>query len=458
MLRLLGMETSARSAKGPASPAAPNPPTVKLPAVVQTLWWAARPREFYRHCRARYGRFFVMQLYPFGKLAVPVDPEVVREVVRTDPEILRAGEGANVGNALEPPLGKNSLILLDGEPHRRHRKLMLPPFHGKRMHAYGDVIREETERSMAEWPIGEVFALRPRMQHITLRVIMRVVWGLQDPAIVERACEAIEDMLRYGSSPLVVFEPLRNTVGRLQAWPAFVRARAEVDAIVYAEIARRRQLSGDGDEPANDILSLLLAARFDDGTGLSDVELRDELVTLLFAGHETTATSLAWTLDLLLQNPAELKLLRADLDNRKDDRLTRVIWESLRVRPVVVDFIRKVKRPVELGGYRVEAGWHVSVSTYLTNCSPEVYDSPETFRPDRFVGGRPDVYAWVPFGGGNRRCLGAAFAEYEMQIVLKAVLERMDLKPASKHPEQPVLRNVTYCPKHGVRVRARVRA
>ena len=432
---------------------------------MQTLWWGIRPREFYKYCRDKYGPFFVMNVVPFGKLAVPTEPDVVRQVMTSDPDAMRAGEGNNLGDALGPMLGRNSILLLDGEQHRRHRKLMMPPFNGKRMHAYGDVIRAETERCIAGWPLDGVtrFATRPQMQSLTARVIMRVVWGIQDNELVERACVAIAEVLALAGSPLVAVKALRRLPAPLGKWKEFQKAKAKVDAIVYDQIAERRaeregQENGR-DDAREDILSLLLAAQFEDGSRLSDEELRDELVTLLFAGHETTATALAWAFDLLVHNGPELARLVSEIDSGDagESYLNAVVWESLRVRPVVVDFIRKVKKPVTLGGYRVLPGWHVSTSTYLVNCNPTTYAEPETFRPERFLDERPGVYDWVPFGGGNRRCLGAAFAEYEMRVVLRTVLSRVRLAPGHPELDTPVLRNVTFAPQRGACVVAALR-
>ncbi len=425
-------------------------PEVSLPPLVQTLWWGVDPRGFYRHCRARHGPFYVMRPVPFGAMHVTDDPEVVRAVLAADADTLRAGEANALGDALPPLLGRSSVLLLDGDEHLRQRKLMLPAFHGERMRAYDATIADATVRSLAGWPVGEPFALRPRMQDITLDIILRAVFGIRGEARLARFAAAISEAVDAGAASLLLTPPFRRLPGGFWPWPRFLRRRARLDALVFEEIAARRAAADAGDR--DDVLSLLLGARFEDGAGLSDRELRDELVTLLVAGHETTATALAWTFELLFRAPAARARLETELRSGGGPYLQAVVDESLRVRPVVIDFGRTASRDVDLAGWRLPKGGIVTPSSYLVNTNPAVYDDPEAFRPERFLDARPAASSFATFGGGIRRCLGAAFAQSEMRIVLREVLRRApSLRPASRRPERAVLRHITMAPARGVR-------
>jgi cytochrome P450 len=372
-------------------------------------------------------------------------PDVMRALVKGDPQTHRAGEANAIGDALPPLLGPASVLLADGDEHLRQRRLLLPSFHGERMRAYGQVMAEATRASMGGWPVGRPFGLRSRMQDITLDIILRTVFGVQGEARLSAFREAIGAATEFGADSILMTPPFRHHIGR-PVWRRFVRARRALDALVIAEIAARR------DEPPgerDDILSMLIAATFDDGTRMTDWELRDELVTLLVAGHETTATALAWTFELLFRHPAERARLEAELATGADRHLKAVIQESLRVRPVVVDFARLVTVGIELGGFAIPAGSVVTPSSVLVNTNAAVYDDPQAFRPERFLDTRPGTYESATFGGGVRRCLGASFAQYEMEVVLREVLTRTHLRPARRRPERAVLRTITMTPSHG---------
>jgi cytochrome P450 len=358
--------------------------------------------------------------------------------------VLHAGE-ANAP-PLEPIMGKHSVLLLDGAEHMRQRKLMLPSFHGERMQGYGDQMAEIAHREIDSWPVGEPFALRDRTQAITLEVIMRTVFGIRDAERLAQLSDVLSRMLDIGTNRLamagIAFPALRRTIGK-GIWDRFFALRAQADELIYDEIRRRR------DDPAtperDDVLSILLQARDEDGQAMTDVELRDELMTLLVAGHETTSTAISWAFDLLLHDPERLARLRAELEEGGDEYLDAVIKETLRIRPVVPGVVRKLAEPYAVRGYELPAGMRVSPSIYLTHHDPELYPEPDRFLPERFLGGGPDTYTWLPFGGGIRRCLGASFALYEMKIVIPAILERVELE-AGGPPERIRRRAVTFAP------------
>jgi cytochrome P450 len=425
-------------------------PRIRLPAIVQTFWWGSDPFGFYRRYRSKHGAWFVMKIVPFGDIYVTDDPAAVTTLLRGDPDELRAGEANSSGDALMPLLGPSSVLLLDGAEHLRHRKLLLPPFHGDRMRAYEDLMRDAARASVARWPVGEPFALRPHMQDITLDVILRAVFGVRGEERLEEFRAAISAVLDFGGEQILLTTAFRRNIGR-PLWRRFVRNRKHLDALLFEEIAARRA-AGDADD-RDDVLSMLVAAQTDEGAALTDRELRDELVTLLVAGHETTATALAWTLELLLRHPAERARLEEELAaGETDDYLRAVVDESLRVRPVVVDFARKSTGASEIAGRRIPAGAVVGPASYLVNGNPDVYDDPRAFRPERWLNGaRPSHSSFITFGGGVRRCLGAAFAQFEMRIVLREILMTTRLRPASDRPEHAVLRNVTMAPARGVR-------
>jgi cytochrome P450 len=352
--------------------------------------------------------------------------------------------GRNV--VLAPVLGRRSLLLLEGEEHLRRRKLMLPPFHGERMRAYEAVMAEATEREVASWPVGRRFPLQDSMQAITLEVILRAVFGVEDDERRQLLRRTLVAILATTRSPRAI----GMTIDRLRRLPGYRRVGemlAEADEILLAEIAERR------DDPdlasREDILSLLVGARFEDGSAMSDAELRDQLMTLLMAGHETTATGLAWAFDLLFRAPRQLERLRAELAEDGHEYLDAVIEETLRLRPVVPFVGRELRVPAELDGYELPEGTVVMPSIYLAHTRRDSFPDPHAFRPERFLDGGPETYSWIPFGGGTRRCIGAAFAQLEMRVVLRTVLGTAELRSATARPEPIVRRNVTLSPRNG---------
>ena len=425
------------------------PPGTRLPALAQAALYARDPLGFLIRFQRRYGDIFTVSFPFFQRLVYVADPALVKQLFTGSPRQLHAGE-ANA-TVLEPALGPNSVLTLDEAPHMRQRKLLLPPFHGERIQRYGELIREATLSEMESWPVGEPFALRPHTQRITLAVIMRAVFGVDDEQRLIRFERLIEDFSARVSL-VTAFPPLRRSFGRWSPWARFLRAREALDRFVYEEIALHRAAVANAEGERDDVLSLLMGARDEDGEPMSDQELRDELVTILAAGHETTATGLAWAVERLVRNPEVLARLHESIAAGEDDYLDATIKETLRARPVIVDVARKLTEPMTIGGYELPAGTFVMAAIAALHYRQDLFPEPERFRPERFLEGKADTYAWIPFGGGVRRCIGASFAEYEMRIVLRAILERAQLRAADPKPERVAVRNITLAPGRGTRV------
>jgi cytochrome P450 len=431
------------------SGAASLPPGPKAPAAVTALRYARDPLGFLTSYRRRFGDIFTLSCPYCGKVFYVTDPELVKAVFTGRPDQFHAGE-ANA-TVLEVALGPNSVLTLDDEPHMRQRKLLLPPFHGERVQRYGELIREITLREMESWPVGEPFALRRHTQRITLAVILKAVFGVDDAQRLDRAGRLI-DVFARRVGPLTAFPFLRRNLGPFGPWARFVRAREALDEFIYEEIVIRRAEVEAGDTERDDVLSLLLRARYDDGTPMSSEELRDELVTVIGAGHETTATALAWAMERLLRTPRVLERLRESIAAGEDDYLDATVKETLRARPVILDVVRKLTAPAQIGGYELPAGTFVLPAIAALHYREDLFPEPEEFRPERFLDGKADNYAWIPFGGGVRRCIGAAFAEYEMRIVLREIIERADLRAPDPEPERVKIRHITLAPGKGTRV------
>ena len=419
----------------PAGPALPGP--------LQTARFVTRPVAFLDACRRRYGDVFTLALPPVsGRSVFLAAPDVVRTVFSHDRVNLM-----NPGRTflLEPLLGPRSVLLQVGDEHLRRRKLMLPPFHGERMRGYGTLIEEVTRTAVARWPRGRPFALLPEMRAITLDVILRAVFGLR-PGEREREVRDLLSRILVAADRPGVQLSFSLLPPRLRARHPVGRIVARVDRLLAEEIAERR--AAEDLDAREDVLSMLVAARDEAGEPLSGSELRDQLMTLLAAGHETTATGLAWTFDALFRSPATLARLRSELGG--DGRyLAAVVDEGLRVRPVIGEVGRRLGEEVEVGGHRLPAGTDVLASIQLLHRDPALFDDPLAFRPERFLDGAPPSFAWLPFGGGTRRCLGAAFAQFEMRTVLRTVLEEADLRPGSDRAERIVRRPVTLAPARG---------
>ncbi len=425
------------------------PPGPRLPRAVQTAGFMFAGPRFIDACRRRYGDAVTFSTLFDSKFVMLFHPELIKELFQGPPEQLRAGE-ANV--MLGPIVGERSVLLLDGAQHLRHRRLMSGPFHGRRMQAHADAMRRSTDLEIDSWPVGEPFALLGSMQSLTLRVILRAVFGYEAGAEEEDLRRRLRAMLEPLSRPraMMLLAALPFARGDRAAVTArFEAARRSVDEVLYAEIARRRADPG-ALEDRDDIFSALLLAEDEDGQRLSDREIRDELVTLLLAGHETTATGLAWCLDLLLHHPAALDRARTG----EDRYLDAVVKETLRLRPVIPGVGRVVRgEPFRLGGYEIPPGVEINPSIRLLHRRDDLYPDARAFRPERFlVENPPDTYTWIPFGGGTRRCLGASFALTEMRIVAGRILERAALSPADPQLAKVQFRGITLAPKDGVRV------
>ena len=430
-------------------------PVLSEPPALQTARWLLRPISFLGSCRRRFGDTFGVQFLGFKTpLFMVSDPDAVRALYSEREHGLPPGRTF----ALRPIMGPRSVLLLEGPEHLQRRKVMLPPFHGERMRAYEASVAEIARREIDSWPLGQPFSLHPRMQAVTLEVILGAVFGVTDPRRRGLLRRLLPRLLDDTSSAALQFRILLarrvNRAGPLLALRELTR---EIDDAMLAEIAARRRDPGVADR--EDILSLLTLARFEDGGAMDDHEVRDQLVTLLLAGHETTATGLAWTLDLLLRNPAVLERLVAEIDaDAGDVYLRAVIQESLRLRPVVPLAGRRLASELRVDGFTFPPGTDVTPAIWLLHTRPDLYPEPLAFRPERFLEQPPTTYGWVPFGGGVRRCLGAAFAEMEMRVVLSAMLRSRVLSAASTHAEHPTRRNVTLSPRHGTRVIALPRA
>ena len=424
-----------RSSKLPPGPAAP--------AAVQSWRLFFRPVDYFEACRREFGETFTVQVVAIGPLVFVSDPPSLKRLFGAD-RTNRLAPGRNI--TMQPLLGPRSLLLIEGEQHLSRRKLMLPPFHGERMRAYEDVMREATMREIARWPLGRPFPLHRSMQAITLAVILNAVFGVTDEARAAELSKNLIGILATTQSPRAIGFAM-STPRRLGLYRGLERMIARADKLLALEISERRADSDLG--ARDDILSMLVAARDENGEGMDDRELRDQLMTLLLAGHETTATALAWAFDLLFRNPVAMARLREEVAAGGSEYLEAVTHETQRLRPVIPFTGRQLTEPMELGGHILPTGATVMPAIYLAHTRPDLYERPYEFRPERFLGRRPDTFNWIPFGGGTRRCIGAAFAELEMKVVLETIVSRTELRPGSDGPEPIRRRNVTLTPKHG---------
>jgi cytochrome P450 len=424
------------------------PPEPKYSPLSQTLRWSFRPLPFMQECRERYGDAFSVRFMGFERPMVMIsDPAAIKALYTERAHGLPPGREV----VLTPIVGPHSVLVIEGPDHLAHRKLMLPAFHGERMRSYAPLVEEIVAAEIDSWPLGERFAIHPRMQAVTLEVILRVVFGVAEGPRLERLRRMLTEVLEETASPFTQLIGLASRrFGGQGPWAKFEGRLRAVDELLYAEIAERR--AAEDFEGRDDMLSLLMQARFEDGEGMGDEDLRDQLMTLLLAGHETTATALAWTFDLLLRHGRELARLRESLEAGEEDYLRATISESLRLRPVVPLAGRRLNAELEVDGLSLPAGTDVTPAIWLAHTRAESFPEPFAFRPERFLGDPPDTYAWIPFGGGIRRCLGAAFAEFEMRIVLREVLGRCELRKADPRPERIARRNITLSPKAGTEV------
>jgi cytochrome P450 len=426
------------------------PPGPKVPGAFQLVATWKRPAASMERLRQTYGKRITVKLPFQPPFVILSDPDEIRELFMAPPDVLHPGEGARV---LEPLIGKNSVILLDEGAHMEQRRLLLPAFHGEKMKRLVGLMSELTRREVDGWPVERPVALHGPLQRLTLEIILRAVFGLDKGARLDRLRDLLTQVLVFSESPLSVLPALQNATRWLPTQRRFHAVAAQTDALID-ELIEERRAELDGEDGRDDVLAMLLRARHEDGSPMSRQELRDELMTALVAGHETTASQLAWAFERLARNPRVVRLVAAELDEgASDEYLTATINEILRRKPVLPNAEpRLTKKPVTIGGFTYPAGVALLASAYLVHHDPDVYPDPYSFRPERFVGRQPGTYTWIPFGGGRRRCLGASFATQEMKIVLGEVLGRFELTPAADRPEQTGRRSITFSPSRGATV------
>jgi unspecific monooxygenase len=443
-------------------------PVLKLPdgshtlSLRQMIQWITQPLEFLETYAQQYGDIFTAPVGPgSAPLVLISSPQAIQEIFSTDPKQLDSGEAAGIRL---PLLGQQSLLALDGERHRRQRKLLTPPFHGERMLTYGQLMRDITEQVTSRWRIDEPFSVRSSMQAISFQVMLKAVFGLTDGSRYEELKKILIARLNP-KRPLLqtltlLFPALQRDFGPWSPWGRFLRQRQQMDELIYAEITERRE---QPDPSRTDILSLMMTARDEAGEPMTDVELRDELMTLLVAGHETTATSLAWSFYWIHHLPEVREKLLQELDTLGENPdpnsilrlpyLNAICQETQRIYPVIMFALpRLVKSPLQIMGYQFEPGTRLSPCIYLTHHREELYPEPKQFKPERFLDRQFSPYEYLPFGGGSRRCLGLAFAQCEMKLVLATVLSRWQMELADSKPVQPIRKGLLLEPADGVRM------
>jgi cytochrome P450 len=416
-------------------------PRVRAPRAAQTAAWTLRPGPFMLRAQREHGDVFRMRIATEPPWVMLAHPDAVREVFTGDPDLLHAGRANTV---LRPFLGRASVLLLDGPQHLHERRLMLPPFHGSRMAGYRGLVAAIAREHLAAWPRNQPLQLAPRMQAITLDVVLRVIFGVREGAHFAPLRDRLRPMMERIMGGAAMLALLVAGPERTERLRLFRPILAPVDALLYEQIRERRAAPGD------DVLSLLLEARHEDGRPMTDAELRDELVTLLVAGHETTATALAWTAERLVRTPGGWAALRAG----GEEYAEAAGKEALRLRPVLPVVLRHLQAPMTIAGLDLPAGTVVAPSIYLVHRRADVYPEPERFRPARFMGPRPEggTYTWIPFGGGVRRCLGAAFALMELRVVLAELGRALDAAAVDARPEGTRRRAITMVPARGAEV------
>jgi cytochrome P450 len=432
------------------------PPGPTTPAAIQMMATWKRPAASLERLRRRYGKRMTVQL-PFQPPFVMLsDPSDIKELFTAPPDLVHPGEGARV---LEPLVGRNSVILLDEGVHLEQRKLMLPAFHGEKMQRLSGTMAALAEQEVESWPRAQPVALHPRLQRLTLDIILRAVFGLEQGQRFDDLRDVLTGVLAFSENPLSLLPALRRVVGWTGPIRRFDRLTRRAHELIFELVEERRRAEQAGEAGGDDVLAMLLQARHEDGSPMSAVELRDELMTALVAGHETTASQLAWAFERLAREPAVVSRLTEELDRGDgDEYLTATIHEILRHRPVLPNAEpRLTKGPVTIGGFHYPAGVALVASAYLLHHDPDIYPEPHAFWPERFLGRAPGTYTWIPFGGGRRRCLGASFAMQEMKIVLGVALGRYELAPAHRRPERTGRRSITFSPSGGATVVLRER-
>jgi cytochrome P450 family 138 len=417
------------------------PPGPRLPRTLQTLAMITRQRPFLERARRRYGSMFTVRVHGIGVIVVVSDPELIKQTFRADARTLHAG----TGSPLRRVLGEHSLLGIDEDEHLEQRRLLLPPFKGQRMTAYVSMIEQVAAAEIDSWAEGVEINTAEAMQRITLRAILRAVFGATGERLHELE-ELLPPWTALGSW-LAGASFLQADLGRWSPWGRFLRLRAKVDVALDALIASARADPDLTERP--DVLALLVQSRHGDGQPMSNAEIRDQLVTMLAAGHETTAHTLAWAVERLRRHPDVLSRLVAEADAGGSAFRDATIREVQRTRPVIVFAGRSVRKPFELGGYRLPIGVRIGLCASLTHYDPKLFPSPDRFDPDRFYEKLPETYSWIPFGGGVRRCIGATFAHVEMDVVLRVLLERVELVPSVAPDEPWRFRGVAWTPASG---------
>jgi cytochrome P450 family 135 len=413
------------------------PPGPRMPVPAQSFLVWHRTVSFFAANRQKYGPMFTIRALPWGRAVVIDDSDLVKQIFTGDPAVFHAGDGNSM---LAPVLGQRSVLVLDRDEHLQVRKRLLPPFHGESVRRYGEVVERIVSEEVGRWPIGRPFSLHPRMRAITLETILQAVIGVSDPERLRALREVLPATAEVGLGIMAMW--VVPGLGRVGRWRAYRRTVLEANRLLHEEIAARRvdpQL-----QEREDVLSQLVRAG-----ELDDDELRDQIITLLMAGHETTTTGLAWAFERLLRNPDALARARKG----DDAYLDAVVQETLRVRPVIPAVLRQLQAPVELGGWRLPAGVTLMPAITLMHADPELFPEPARFKPERFLdGGEGSTYTWIPFGGGRRRCLGAAFASFEMRVALRTILRRASLRADAVEDEEVRNHHITLVPDRGARV------
>jgi cytochrome P450 len=419
------------------------PPGPKAPMPLQTLGILTRQRPYLERQRRKYGSMFSLDLLGLGKMVVLSDPDLIKHTFQAPPDVLHAGSRS----PLRKVLGDNSLLGIDEDHHMEQRKLLLPPFKGARMKAYEPLIQEIADAEIDRWPRHTEFATAKSMQTITLRAILRAVFGATGAALHDLE-ELLPRWTELGQS-LSRFPQVHHDLGPLSPWGRFLRLRAKVDKILDDLIEDTKNDPDLTERP--DVLALMVQARREDGSPLSNAEIRDQLVTMLAAGHETTAHTLAWAVERLRRHPDVLRRLQEEADAGGKELREATILEVQRMRPVISFAGRHTMKPFEVGGYRLPRGVLIGLSAGLTHYDPNLFPHPDRFDPDRFVGVRPGTYSWIPFGGGRRRCIGATFAHMELDVVLRTILQRVELAPTDAPDERWHFKGVAWAPAEGGR-------
>lgn len=432
----------------------------RTPFLLQTIQLIAQPTKFLDTCAQRYGEIFTLRV--LGLNSPPVvfvsSPQGIQDIFAVPAKQFDFGKATHV---FQPLMGEKSVILQQGRSHQRQRQLLMPPFHGDRMKAYGQLICQITQEVTSQWKVGDLISIEQFMPDITLQIILRVVFGLNPGLRYQKLKQLLSSLLEDVTTPLYsslfFFPPLQQDLGAWSPWGHFLRRRQQIDDLIYAEISQRRFET----DARNDILTMLMSAVDDNGQQMTDIELRDQLVSLLLLGYETTAAALAWAFYLIHSSPQVLEKLMQELSKLGDAKepeakarlpyLTAVCAETLRIYPIgLICVPRMVKEPLQVEGYEFDVGTVLVPCIYLAHRRKDVYPEPERFEPERFLEHKFSPYEYLPFGGGSRGCIGTAFSMYEMKLVLATILSRFELSLASKSPVQPVRRGITIVPGGGV--------